>query len=282
MRRTEKIFALVWASIVLSAVLILVFRDKPLPNPNFYVWVRILLSFAIAIVGATIPGFLNVEWRAAGFGIRAAGALALFVITFFGTPHVLTPPALPLPEIELARPSKIDFRTELGPERSVGERLAAPLVLTVPMQYISKAEPAHSFVVLREEAEILLTSESRLRFSWRFFVNQNRENVGKWLGVDHDATPTTISAGGTVYHETAFVQDDPRTMSWGRFLEQIENVGGDVLVHVTARGNAQISSEPQQTCRVDLETFRREVSEFHARHPSESIMRATVKCLDSI
>jgi len=44
---------------------------------------------ATAVLGAVLPGFLHVTWNVKGVAIRAAGALAVFVVTFFGTPKVL-------------------------------------------------------------------------------------------------------------------------------------------------------------------------------------------------
>jgi hypothetical protein len=50
---------------------------------------RIILSLSVAVLGATVPGFLNVGWSAKGFAVRAGGALALFVLTFLLTPQVV-------------------------------------------------------------------------------------------------------------------------------------------------------------------------------------------------
>jgi hypothetical protein len=50
---------------------------------------RIVLALAMAVFGATVPGFLNVGWRGGGLVVRAGGALALFVLTLVFTPTVL-------------------------------------------------------------------------------------------------------------------------------------------------------------------------------------------------
>jgi hypothetical protein len=47
------------------------------------------LSLSIAVLGATVPGFLNVGWSGRGLAIRAGGALALFVLTFLLTPQIV-------------------------------------------------------------------------------------------------------------------------------------------------------------------------------------------------
>jgi hypothetical protein len=67
---------------------IVVIRNQPFADPNIASLARILISLAIAVLGATIPGFLQVDWSVRGLSIRAAGALALFVITYFFTPKL--------------------------------------------------------------------------------------------------------------------------------------------------------------------------------------------------
>lgn len=85
----EKIVAVAMAALIIVAVLYLVVRNQPFADPNLVIILRIVLSIAAGILGATIPGFLHVQWSGGGFVIRAAGALALFVITFFGSPSVI-------------------------------------------------------------------------------------------------------------------------------------------------------------------------------------------------
>src|SRR5687768_11944738 len=86
-----------WEKVTVTAVSIAIFvllgylivRNEPFRSPNLVVAMRILIAVAAATLGGTIPGFLNVGWNVRGVSIRAGGALALFVIAFFGTPTVL-------------------------------------------------------------------------------------------------------------------------------------------------------------------------------------------------
>jgi tetratricopeptide (TPR) repeat protein len=93
----ERRVALITGVIVVLAVIYLVVRNQPFSDPNLVVLSRIILALAVGIVGGTIPGFLNIRYSGGGFAIRGAGALALFVITYFGSPHV---EALHLPDTE--------------------------------------------------------------------------------------------------------------------------------------------------------------------------------------
>lgn len=85
----EKIVAIAMAALIVVLVMYLVIRNEAFADPNLVRLLRIILSVAAGILGATIPGFLDVKWSGGGFIIRAGGALALFVITFFGSPSVI-------------------------------------------------------------------------------------------------------------------------------------------------------------------------------------------------
>lgn len=94
----ERAVAVGLSVIIVLSTLFLVIQNEPI-DPNHAVNLRILLSLGSAIVGATIPGFLHVDWSFRGVSIRAGGALALFVLTFFGSPRVIkiAPPPPPSP-----------------------------------------------------------------------------------------------------------------------------------------------------------------------------------------
>lgn len=78
------------ALLLVVSVLFLLIRNQPIADPNLVVALRILLSLMVAVLGASIPGMLGVDLKTGkGIAIRASGALALFVISFFMTPKVL-------------------------------------------------------------------------------------------------------------------------------------------------------------------------------------------------
>jgi tetratricopeptide (TPR) repeat protein len=92
----ERRVSLFTGVIVILSILYLVIRDRPFSDANLVVLARIVLSLAVGVVGATIPSFLNITYSGAGFTLRGTGALALFAVTYFGTPHV---EALHLPDV---------------------------------------------------------------------------------------------------------------------------------------------------------------------------------------
>lgn len=91
----EKVVAAVVAVFIVGLVSFLVIRDKPFSDPNLAVFVRILLSLSCAVLGAVIPGFLQVDIKGRGLLIRAGGALALFLVTFFFSPQIQSKPDAP-------------------------------------------------------------------------------------------------------------------------------------------------------------------------------------------
>ncbi len=85
----ERILAYVAASLLLVIFIFLLFQGKPFSDPNLVVIARIFTSFVISLFGATIPGFVNIGLDRKGITIRAGGAIALFILTYFFTPKVL-------------------------------------------------------------------------------------------------------------------------------------------------------------------------------------------------
>jgi hypothetical protein len=83
----EKICVVTTALLVVLLVGFLVVRNLPFRDPNLVVLIRTVLSAAVAVLGATIPGFLHVDLSTRGLTIRAGGALALFVLSFFFSPR---------------------------------------------------------------------------------------------------------------------------------------------------------------------------------------------------
>jgi hypothetical protein len=85
----ERILAAACAVAVLVIVFIVILRKPSSLDQNQVVLIRIVLSLAVSVIGGVIPGFLQVSLRGRGIAIRAGGALALFVVTYFFSPKVL-------------------------------------------------------------------------------------------------------------------------------------------------------------------------------------------------
>lgn len=84
----EKVIGYLAGFLIVCTIVFLAVRNEAVADKNLAVMLRTLLSLAIAVLGAVVPGMLKVGWKGQGFWIRAGGALALFVLAFFGTPTV--------------------------------------------------------------------------------------------------------------------------------------------------------------------------------------------------
>jgi len=84
----ERIAALGAALLILGLTGFLLIRNEPLASDQLFFALRLVLSLAAAVLGATVPGFLNLEWKGGGLAVRAGGALALFVLTWVFTPDL--------------------------------------------------------------------------------------------------------------------------------------------------------------------------------------------------
>lgn len=87
--RWEKVLAYFSAIFIIILSSYLVIRNEPFSDANLVVIVRVNLAIAIAILGATIPGFLHIDWKVRGVAIRAGGALGLFIFAYWYTPDVI-------------------------------------------------------------------------------------------------------------------------------------------------------------------------------------------------
>ena len=85
----EKITVVTVSVCIVVLVGWLVIRNQRFADPNLVVILRTIISLAVAVLGATIPGFLQIDWTNKGKAIRAGGALALFVATFLMSPKVV-------------------------------------------------------------------------------------------------------------------------------------------------------------------------------------------------
>src|SRR3954447_14832813 len=81
--RFDYIAAAASAAVTVGLALFLLVSNQPIPDPKLFFVLRIVLSFGAATLGATIPGFLDLNWSGLSLAVRAGGALALFALTFF-------------------------------------------------------------------------------------------------------------------------------------------------------------------------------------------------------
>src|SRR5690349_10319199 len=85
----DRVAATLAALVIVGLAVFLLIRNQPIADPKLFFVLRVVVSFSAAVLGATIPGFLDMRWSGGGFALRAGGALALFVLTFIYTPDLV-------------------------------------------------------------------------------------------------------------------------------------------------------------------------------------------------
>jgi hypothetical protein len=271
--RIERTVALYTAVAVVALVMYLVLRNKEFVDPNLVVILRIIISLAIGILGATIPGFMRLRYDGGGFSIRAGGALALFVLTFFGTPHVQSLKLAP-PSVQLDTIKQVDVRSSLGPEATQEQRLNAQAYLTVPILLRSVRQPSARATL--DATEVSFTDDSgRIhQFKWRNFVRMHEERHGVWLGIDEAAHSVAIESGGVVYQE--ILHEPSGQLHWRDALLLLEGrADGMLKLTIAARVGEQIL---QQVCNVDLGYWAAQIRQFRQAR-QESPGRVTMNCV---
>jgi hypothetical protein len=84
----QNFVAMTGACVILGLVIYLVSMKDHFKEENKVVFVRALVSLMTAVFAAAIPGFIDVKWVSESWELRAGGALAIFIITYFFAPNV--------------------------------------------------------------------------------------------------------------------------------------------------------------------------------------------------
>jgi heme A synthase len=122
--QSDRIAATLAALVVVGLAVFLLVRNQPIADPKLFFVLRVVLSFAAAALGATIPGFLDIRWSGNGLALRAGGALALFVLTFVYTPDIL-PDQGAKTEVTISAPGGVASQSITGSPITINPSSAA-------------------------------------------------------------------------------------------------------------------------------------------------------------
>lgn len=271
----ERLIGLVTAVCVVGTVLYLVIRNQPFSDPNLVTLMRIVLAVSMGILGATIPGFLSIEYRSQGLVIRAAGALALVLLTYFFSPKVeMLNLKLPKADVTIVTPTRIDLRASTGGSNNPLDRDKGVLMATMDLGYHNHAQPAETAVLKHTSLNFMLDGK-RYSLTWSYFVNLHDEQVGKWLAVERSAESVPIAQGSVVPKE---IMHEATGYLWSDFIAQWrESTEARSAFTVTS----MIDDHTITTvCTVDNVKWRDAV-EAHIRANEGRIpMRLTMCCLE--
>ncbi|WP_125461585.1 MULTISPECIES: hypothetical protein [Rhodomicrobium] len=106
--RTERIIASLTMAWVIILTTYMIFQDHALSYTSLY-FLKIILSMSGAVMLATLPGFIDINYSLGGFSVRAAGGAAAFVFIFTQSPNLPVlklDPAQARPAAQRERPAK--------------------------------------------------------------------------------------------------------------------------------------------------------------------------------
>ncbi|MDM0117533.1 hypothetical protein QTI66_36075 [Variovorax sp. J22R133] len=271
----ERMTGLLTAVGVVAVVLYLVIRNQPIADNRLVELLRIILSVAMGVLGATIPGFLHVEYKIGGLAIRAAGALALVVLTYFYTPKV-GPPGLRLQpaDVSVITPTRIDLRASTGGSPNLEERSKGTLLATLDLAYHNRAQPGESATLKMTALEFVLGGKS-YRLPWLYFSNLHQEQQNKWLAIESSAVSQTIAQGATVPKE---IMHEAAGLLWTDFIQQWRaNRSAPLRFTVVST----IDSKTVDTyCSVDSRRWIDQIEKYMRENAGKLPMRVTMCCLE--
>lgn len=234
----EVVTSVVAAAFIVLLVSYVIIRNEPLEGDNSAL-LRILLSLAVSILGATIPGFLSVSWRAGGLLVRACGALALFVLTFFFSPAISNSPGTITVRATLIAESDIPtdrahvWSTAGGEAKQVsgGWEIEIPLARLPPDRKVTLyAEVPGEF--LNGKLDTALVPASQRIFD--VTVPLQRQNTASIDGIVVDRGGQPVS--GAVISAVGFVGSALTTGDGQFHLGPLGARGQQFLLHVSAPG----------------------------------------------
>jgi len=273
----ERISAVIAAAACLGVLSFLLIRGEPFADPTLAAIARTFMSLAAAIFGASIPGFLRVGWSGGGLAIRAGGALALFVLTYFGTPHVVpnSPPLSP-PKVNLEVPNVVDIRSFHGPTIEYDQMLEDDAIVIVRMTYANQEQPARN-AFLSQEAVKISMGDFMHNFRWQYFVNIF-PGAGCWPCIKESVSTLDIPSGQAVAHETLF--QSSTELTWQSFIDEF--VGSTVDQAVFSLKVTIDGQDMTVDCQViDLGHWRQSVVDWMNNNGNTYPDRLILPCVKS-
>lgn len=85
--RTERVISSLTMAWVIILTTYMIFQDHALSHTSMY-FLKIILSMSGAVMLATLPGFIDINYSLGGLSVRAAGGAAAFVFIFTQSPSL--------------------------------------------------------------------------------------------------------------------------------------------------------------------------------------------------
>jgi hypothetical protein len=242
----ERAVGLAVAVWVVALISFLILADRQFNDASVF-FLKILLSFSMAILVATSAGFVNLAFNIPGMAIRAGGAIAVFIFVFTQSPAV---PALKLnPKIEMNNINGMDFRSIEAPDNVAFG--SSPVAVTVPLEMKNIAVNSRSGTWKRSVVKMSLGGKDA-SFESFYFVTLLPGVAGTWLssGQLSAAKATDLREGETFSQEVMHLSQQGPT--WKSFLEYLTEEKQPIIVSILADIDG---GWEKRTCRFDPKRY---------------------------
>ncbi|MDD1498999.1 hypothetical protein PVA19_11305 [Agrobacterium sp. CNPSo 3708] len=225
LERAVSLGVAVW---IVALVSFLILSQREYDDTSVY-FLKILLSFSMAVLVATSAGFINLAFNVPGMAIRAGGAIAVFIFVFTQSPAV---PALKLnPKIEMNNITGMDFRSLEAPDNP--KFGTSPVAVTVPLGFKNVADKSRNGTWKRSTVKIQMYGKD-VTFDSFYFVKLLPGVGGTWLssGQLSEAKATDLIEGQSFTQEIMHLSQSGPT--WGSFLSYLAEQKDPITVSVSA------------------------------------------------
>lgn len=281
-KQAEGWVRLALAVVIVGLVIWLIVVDPTLSSQG-QILLRILLSFALAVLTASMAGLIEVQGKQLGWGIRAAGGFAVFLVTYFFTPAAFTSlnPRLQA-ALDIAPIRQIDLRSIDGAGTPAGESGEAGVAITVPLSATAHSKIAPVDPALIKSATLNLKINSRnVDASWAYFVEMIQGKSGTWLSSNDGPTlavgyPVPLNVVSA--REVMFLTDKAM-LNWSQVIDALRSADGQVEILVTIDTEQELKPKSVTTkCSIARGSFAPPVNSYIEKN-KRSPLRATIPCL---
>jgi len=116
----------------------LLIRNEPFADPNLATLFRVSLSISLAILGATLPGFLGIRYAGKRLALRATGGIGIFLISLAATSRII-----PVRKSKTTATAPVDHGQTIQ-QQTHGDQSPAAIGSAVVINYADTPRPANS------------------------------------------------------------------------------------------------------------------------------------------
>jgi hypothetical protein len=237
--QVERRFGLLAGAIILLFVMGLIWRNQPIQDDNLVILARAMLALGAGVVGATIPGFLRLDYKVGGLTLRAAGGMAMFVLVFFGSPKVV--PSLRPTEarLELAPLGWVEFRAVATPKMLDDLDLDAPGAIIVDLRATNISDQLGKQIIIRNTTARLFVDDKAFDdFAAKYFVKIITGGTlyggtpEDKLGVQSDASAISLRSQESIEQSILHISPKVGSLGYATAWRSILNLS--LEKHITA------------------------------------------------